>query len=152
MVSKSVILLNDIKCIYRTVWYKNQNPNELKGTRTWGRFFVRKRLLISEQILQRKSYKKSFHNKNSVLDIHVLPGFNPHYFLQMLGLHENQEKDIDRQILGVVDPVIKVLDCRVRFDSDLRKERLLRLLSLVRWERSLVVTQQLIPVWRLVRL
>ena len=47
--------------------------------------------------------------KNSVLDIHVLPGFNPHYFLQMLGLHENQEEDIDRQIFGVVNSVIKVI-------------------------------------------
>ena len=46
--------------------------------------------------------------KNSLLDIHVLPGFHPYYFLQMLGLHENQEEDIDRQILGVVNSVIKV--------------------------------------------
>ena len=89
--------------------------------------------MISEQILQIKLFRnKKRKKKKPILDIHVLPGFNPHYFLQMLGLHENQEKDIDRQILGIVDPVIKVLDCRVRFDSDLRKERLLRLLSLVR--------------------
>ena len=36
--------------------------------------------------------------------------------------------------------------------SILRKESLERELSLTRWERSLVVTQQLMPVWRLVRL
>ena len=53
--------------------------------------------------------KLVFNTNIFLLDVHVLPGFNPHYFLQMLGLHEYQEEDIGGQIFGVVNSVIKKL-------------------------------------------